>query len=996
MIRRQHNPYAKEDITANLHPLVKEWFFSQFQDYSPPQRYSILNIHRRKNTLISSPTGSGKTLSAFLAIINELVTRAEAGTLEDRVYAVYISPLKALGNDIQRNLLTPLKELKELAKKNNTKLNIRVGVRTGDTTPSQKASMLKRPPHILITTPESLGIMITTTKFRDHLRLIDWCVVDEIHALAENKRGVHLSLTLERLEHVTPGYCRVALSATVSPLEEVAKFLVGHDGDNWRDCSVVDVNELKKLDLQVISPVRNIIREEYEAVMDSTYKIIDGLVQQHKTTLIFTNTRSATERVVHHLKERFPKHYAEIDEKTSMPASLIAAHHGSLSKSHRLMVEERLKAGELKVVVSSTSLELGIDIGSIDLVILLGSPKSVARALQRIGRSGHQLHEESKGRIIVQDRDDLVECAVLLKAALEGKIDKIAIPRGALDVLAQQLLGIAIEEKRAVKEVWDLVRKSYCYTDLERKDFDALLDYLSGEYVSLEHRNVYAKIWQDKETGMMGKKGKLTRLIYMTNIGTIPDETNIKVKMGDALIGMISEPFLERLHKGDIFVLGGETYEFRHAQGLTAFVRSASGKKPTVPSWYSEMLPLSFDLSEEINRFRTYMHHHLAAKKSKKDIMAFINSYLYVDSWGATSIYEYFLEQYRYAELPTSKKLLIEHYDDGRNKYVLFHALYGRRTNDVLARAVAYAISKLHRRDVEFMINDNGFAIRTTTTVQAGRALRLLRSDELRAVAERSLDKTEVLARRFRHCAARSLMILRTYKGRKKSVGKQQLSSRLLLSSVKRLDPDFVILKEARREVLEDLMDVHHAEEVVRRIESREVMLKEIMTDVPSPFAFNLILTGYSDILKMQDRQAFLRKMHELVLAKISLGTDAPKDLLAQAGQNPSFAYEEYWREKERHATLTDEEKTDQLLKDLKTASIKTRLDSQVYYDLQQLIARRNERGLPNEQLHAYREETVTFLEELLRGSVPKVWTDGLVKAFREALPGLRWKGRDR
>lgn len=990
MIQRQHKPYTKEDITANLHPLVREWFFSQFTDYSPPQYYSILNIHKRKNTLISSPTGSGKTLSAFLAIINELVVRSVAGTLEDRVHAVYISPLKALGNDIERNLLTPLKELKEMAKKQNIELAIRVGVRTGDTTASQKASMLRKPPHILITTPESLGIMITTTKFKEHLKLIDWCIIDEIHALAENKRGTHLSLTLERLERVKQGYCRIALSATVSPLEDIARFLVGHDGEDWRTCHIVDVNELKQLDLKVISPAKNIIREDYESILENTYTIIDDLVQQHKTTLIFTNTRSATERVVYNLKTKFPKHYTEIDEKTENPASLIAAHHGSLSKQHRLMVEEELKAGKLRVVVSSTSLELGIDIGSIDLVILLSSPKSVARALQRIGRSGHKLHEEAKGRIIVQDRDDLVECAVLLKAALEGKIDKIKIPIGPLDVLAQHLLGIALEDPIGVEELWNMVRHAYPYTNLDRKDFNNLLSYLSGEYVSLEHRHVYAKIWKDEETGMVGKKGKLTRLIYMTNIGTIPDETNIKVKIGDALIGLISEPFLERLHKGDIFVLGGATYEYRYAQGMTAFVKAATGRKPTVPSWYSEMLPLSFDLADEIQKFRKYMDNYFSAKKKKKDILAFIDDYLYVDDWSKESIYEYFLEQHRFAEIPHQEKLLIEHYDDGRNKYILFHSLYGRRTNDVLARSVAYVIGKIQHKDAEIIINDNGFAIRTNTAIQASRALRLLRSDELRKLAEQSLDKSEVLARRFRHCAARALMILRNYKGRKKSVGKQQLSSRLLLNSVKQLDHDFVILKEARREVLEDLMDIHHAEEVIKRIEKGKIMLKEISTSIPTPFAFNLILTGYADILKMQDRQAFLRKMHELVLAKISLQKDAPKELIKRSKKNLTFDYEEHWGEQAKKALLTNEELTDQLLRELRTASLKTHMDAIIYYDLQELIRRRDKKN----GRYTYRQETIAFLQGLLKGTIPKIWTDGLIKVFRKHLPEMEWKER--
>lgn len=997
MVSRQTKPYTKEEITATLHPLVREWFFSQFEDYSPPQYFSILNIHKRINTLISSPTGSGKTLSAFLAILNDLVIRSLAGTFEEQVYAVYVSPLKALGNDIRRNLLEPLDALDELVQKHYGKsLGIRVSVRTGDTTASQKASMLKRPPHILITTPESLGIMLTTTRFSEHLKRVHWCIIDEIHALAENKRGVHLSLSLERLERHSKGYCRIALSATVSPLEEVAKFLVGQESPGeWRDCSIVDAGGLKQLDLQVISPVRSLIREEYDAIAEKTYGIIDRLVQQHRTTLVFTNTRAATERVVHHLRTRFPKHYAVIDEENVQKApSLIAAHHGSLSKEHRLAVEERLKSGELRVVVTSTSLELGIDIGSIDLVVLLGSPKSVARALQRIGRSGHQLHEEAKGRIIVQDRDDLVECAVLLKNALEGDIDRIRVPTNCLDVLAQQLLGIALEAPVSVKELFALVRRSYCYVNLDRKDFDSLLDYLSGEYVSLEHRNVYAKIWKDEESGMVGKRGKLTRLIYLTNSGTIPDETSIKVKVGESLIGMISEPFLERLRTGDIFVLGGHTYEFRHAQGTVAQVRSAVGKRPTVPSWYSEMLPLSFDLAASIQRFRALMNEQFKAGKSRQEVIRRLHEYLYVDEWAAQSLYEYFEEQFRYAVVPDDHLLLIEHYDDGRSHYALFHSLWGRRVNDVLARCTAYAISRIHRKDVEITINDNGFCVRTTGAVQAGRALRLLRSDELRAVAERAIEKSEVLARRFRHCAARALMILRSYKGRQKSVGRQQVKSKLLLSAVKQLDPDFVILKEARREVLEDLMDVAGAQAVIKRLEQGAIGVKEISTSVPSPFAFNLVLTGYTDILKMQDRQAFLRKMHELVLAKISLKKEASREVLEQALHNPSFSYDEYWGVEHGKRELSEEERTDRLLRDLTAAARKVSLDAVIYRDLQELVARHLEQESSTERSYKYRRETIDFVKGLLEGTVPKVWTDELVLLLREKLPEMAWKER--
>jgi len=925
MIKFQEEPHKDSEIYKELHPLVREWFKSKFKTFAPPQRYAVLNIHRRENTLISSPTGSGKTLSAFISIISEFIGLSEKKMLEDKVYCLYISPLKALGNDIEKNLNEPLKEMQDMVQKKlkelkktrtkknlkeledmaKNKLNIRVGVRTGDTSASQKSQMLKKPPHIIITTPESFAIMLTSPKFKEKLKELDWVIVDEIHALANSKRGVHLSLSLERLQAAT-SFCRIGLSATVSPLKEVAKFLVGVDNpykEKYRDCKIVDVQFLKKLDLKVLSPVENLIRTSHEATHQAMYELIDKLIQGHKTTLVFTNTRSATERVVHHLKEKFPRNYLQLNEdenkeenddedaKSQKRASFIGAHHGSLSREHRLNIENRLKEGKLKAVVSSTSLELGIDIGYIDLVILLGSPKSVARALQRIGRSGHKLHDKARGRIIVLDRDDLVECSVLLKAALEKKIDNIDIPSNALDVLAQQVFGIAISDQIHVEDLYNLIRKSYCFRTLDRKVFNDVLSYLSGEYVSLEDRNVYAKIWYDKETGMIGRRGKMARVLYMTNVGTIPDETNVKVKVGKQLVGYIAEPFLERLHRGDVFVLGGDTYEFLYTRGMTAFVKASVDRPPTVPSWYSEMLPLSFDLALEIQKFRRFMNEHFESRASKRDIVSFINDYLYVDKYGANSIYEYFKEQYFFSEVPNDKKIIIEHYSEGDKTYAVFHTLFGRRVNDVLSRAVAFAVSKIHKKDAEMGISDNGFYIMIQGNIQAARAFGLITVDKLAETMVFALDKTEVLNRRFRHCAARGLMILRSYMGRKKSVGKQQRASILLMSAVKRISPDFTILKEARREVLEDLMDIKNAKKVLEWVESGSVEVKEVFTEIPSPFAFNLIAMGYSDVMKMEDKLKFLQRMHDLVLAKISLeqGKEGKADF--------EFSPSDMWRE---------------------------------------------------------------------------------------------------
>jgi len=938
MISFMDKPYSDDETFNVLCPLVRNWFKDKFKEFSPPQKFSIMNIHCRENTLISSPTGSGKTLSAFTAILNELIQLSGKGLIENRVYCVYISPLKALANDIEKNLNQPLKEIKEYAEKtiegSSSKIDIRVAIRTGDTTTSEKASMLKKTPHIMITTPESLGIMLTSPKLREKFQNVEWVIIDEIHAIASSKRGTQLSVCIERLaalgkkNNPNHEFTRIGLSATVSPLEKIAQFLVGMENadlEKFRPCKIIDVQNIKKMDLKVLSPVPNLIESDYKTTYDRMYEMLDQLIQDHKTTVIFTNTRSATERVVHHLKDRFPKNYVKLNEDTDdekkekktvdeeeldiNEKSYIGAHHSSLSKEHRLNIENRLKAGKLKCVVSSTSLELGIDIGYIDLVILLGSPKSVARALQRIGRSGHKLHDISKGRIIVLDRDDLVECSVLLKAAIEHKIDKVDIPENALDVLAQEIFGMAVEESRSIEEVYATVKSSYAYRNLQRKDFIEVIRYLTGQYVSLEDRNVYAKIWYDESNGMIGKKGKLARVLYMTNIGTIPDESFIKVKLHgsqeneNSFIGKIDENFLERLKRGDVFVLGGNTYEFLYAQGMTAFVKSSVNRPPTVPSWASETLPLSYDLALEIQKFRRLMNDQFEKKSKKAEIIEFINTYLYVDSYGANAIYEYFHDQYNYALIPHDKRITIEYFTEGSKKYIIFHTLYGRRVNDVLSRILGLIISKIQHRDVEININDNGFYILTEENIQAARAFNLIKSKDLRKIAEMSLDKTEVLARRFRHCATRAMMILRTYKGMRKSVGRQQISSRLLINSVRRISEEFPILKEARREILEDLMDIKNSEKVIEHIEHNRITIKEIYTDIPSPFAFNIITMGYTDIMKMEDKLTFLRRMHDMVRAKISLkeGKKLTQEEREKIRTDEEvFNYDSFWKNQER------------------------------------------------------------------------------------------------
>ncbi|WP_175060208.1 ATP-dependent helicase [Thermococcus sp. 2319x1] len=859
MIRFANREYSDEEIYALLDKPIAEWFRRKFGTFTPPQRYAVVEIHKGENVLISSPTGSGKTLSAFLAAINELVLLGKEGKLEDQIYVLYVSPLRALNNDIRRNLEEPLNEIREVYKELGYELpEIRVAVRTSDTPDYEKQKMAKKPPHILITTPESLAIALNAPKFRERLKTVKYVIVDEVHALAENKRGTHLTLSLERLQNLAGDFVRIGLSATIHPLEEVAKFVFGYNDDGTpRSGLIVDVSFAKQTEIRVESVVEDLIYAPASELSEALYKRLDKLIEQHRTTLIFTNTRSGAERVAYHLKKKFPK-YAE----------LIETHHSSLSRDVRLEVEEKLKRGELKAVVSSTSLELGIDIGSIDLVVLIGSPKSVNRALQRIGRAGHRLHEVSKGVILVLDRDDLVECTVLAHNARNRRLDRIKIPQNPLDVLVQHLLGMALERVWDIKEAYALVRRAYPYRNLDFEDFMSVLHYLAGEYAGLEEKKVYAKIWLDEEEGKFGKRGKMTRAIYYMNTGTIPDEAKIEVYTLDKrFIGTVEEEFAERLMPGDIFVLAGRTYEFKKSRGNRIYVVPKEGAKPTIPAWFSEMLPLSFDLALDVQRFRREIKGLLGNKRAKRLLMKKYQ----IDEKAAKAILGYFREQGRYSTIPDDEILLVEEVFDERRAKYFFHTLIGRRANEALSRAFAYLISKKKRTNVGIAISDNGFMLilPKEKPLSEEEIKELFQVEDLRGTLKRALDNTELLKRRFRHVANRGLLILRRYMGRKKSLSRQQLNAQTLLRLLKKNYPDFPLLKEVYREIMEDKMDIENAELFLSWVKEGKIKVVIEHNELPSPFAFNLEVIGASDVVLMEDRRELIKQLHSKIMKLI-------------------------------------------------------------------------------------------------------------------------------
>jgi ATP-dependent Lhr-like helicase len=861
---------TEEEVLNMLRPYVKAWFKSKYEDMTPVQRKTIPLIKRGANVLVSSPTGTGKTLAVFLGIIDNLYEYYEKnGSLPDGVYVVYVSPLRALNNDMRRNLYEPIKGIIETARQMGLELpEIRVAVRTSDTSPYEKQKMARNPPHILITTPESLAIALNAPKFREALKNTHVVIVDEIHELASSKRGSHLSLSIERLEHLAQRPIqRVGLSATIAPLEEIAMFLVGYrDSGDLRDCVIVDARFDKKLSIRVKVPVIDIIHTPAEVINESIYKSVIDLVQRHRTTLIFTNTRSATERVVFKIKKIMEKERVlDIDE--------IEAHHSSLSRDIRLEIEEKLKKGLLRVVVCSTSLELGIDIGYIDLVLLLSSPKSVTRLLQRVGRSGHHIREVSKGYVIAVDRDDLVECAVLCKLAAERKIDRVRIPKNPLDVLIQHIVGLALEDKWRVEDAFRLIKRSYSFHTISYEDFLNAIRYLAGKLGGFyEHQRVYSKIWFDEEEGVFGRK-KTTRMIYYLNIGVIPDESKVRVFTTEGkYVGDLEEGFVEYLTPGDLFVLGGRVYEYLQSRGFVAIVKRADGQRPTVPAWFSEMLPLAYDSAIKVGRFRRLVADMLR-EKSLEEVEDFLVKEYKLERHAARAICEYILEQLEYTGglVPSDKLILIEIYDEDSKRNIIVHAVFGRKANEALARLYAYVVGSELGVNVKITVMDNGFMLTIPRRINAD-YLKLFYSipvDKAWDILVRVIRRTDLIKRRFRHVAVRSFMLLRRYRDTEKSLHKLQVNAEELLRAVEEIR-DFPVLKETYREILMDYMHIDEAIEVLKAVHRGDIDVKIIgPLDVPSPFAHHIVVHGYSDVVLMEDMRRLLAKLHELVVERI-------------------------------------------------------------------------------------------------------------------------------
>ncbi len=572
-----------------FHPAVASWFEKTFQTPSAPQRDGWPLIQQGKNVLIAAPTGSGKTLSAFLCAIDGLVREAASETLSNTTSVLYISPLKALANDIQKNLLEPLEGIRAEARLLGWDCpEIRAWVRTGDTKASERQKAIRTPPHILVTTPESFYILLTSASGRQMLESVRHVIVDEIHSVAQSKRGSHLALSLERLRDLTGcDFQRIGLSATQRPIETISSFLTGSAGS----AEVVDVGHRRKMDLAVEVPGSELSAVASHTVWEDVCSRIVQLIEGHRTTLVFVNTRRLTERLAHQLSE-------------ILGEDAVAAHHGSLSREHRLQAERRLKNGELKVAVATASLELGIDVGTIDLVCQIGSPPPIALTLQRVGRAGHWKGAIPKGRLFATTIDELVECAALVRAIRQGHLDRIRIPSTPLDVLAQQIVAECSQRDLKTAELLRSVRRAYPYRDLEESDFREILAVLS-EGISTRHGRRGAHLHWDRINGIVRAR-RSARLAALTSGGAIPDIANFQVRTDpeDKVVGNLDEDFAVESSRGDIFLLGNTSWRIRRVESAVVRVEDAQGAPPTIPFWRGEAPGRTDELSDALCEVR--------------------------------------------------------------------------------------------------------------------------------------------------------------------------------------------------------------------------------------------------------------------------------------------------------------------------------------------------------------------------------------------------------
>jgi ATP-dependent helicase Lhr and Lhr-like helicase len=862
------------------HPIVREWFLNKLGAPTEPQEQGWPHILRRATTLISAPTGSGKTLAAFLACIDRLVRKALSGELQDRTEVLYVSPLKALSNDIKVNLEIPLGEIQRLAMERGLLMpEIRAAVRTGDTLMHERRAMLQRPPHILVTTPESLYILLTAEKSREILKSVDTVIVDEIHAVADDKRGAHLALSLERLEALAErSPLRIGLSATQKPIELIAHFLTG----GRPDPQIVQIGHQRQVDLAVEVPASELGPVATHEMWDEIYERMAGLVRQHCSTLVFVNTRRLAERVAHHLAERLGN-------------EAVATHHGSLSRKLRLAAEKKLKAGEIQVLVATASLELGIDIGTVDLVCQVGSTRSISVAWQRVGRAGHWHGAIPKGRIFATTRDELVESAALVRAMHSGDLDRIEVPEAPMDVLSQQIVAACACEDWQEDDLFTLVRRAYPYRNLQRSEFDSIVEMLS-EGIAARRGRYGAYLLRDRVNGRLhGRRG--SRLVAITSGGAIPDNSlySVVAEPEGTLVGTVDEDFAVESLAGDVMLLGNSSWRIRRVTSAgRVIVEDAHGAAPTIPFWRGEAPARTAELSSQVAELRDKVNELTHEVAPGMDLRATAQALAAVD-WlkkecgldraGAEQIVEHVVTgRAVLGAVPTQTTVIAERFfDESGGMQLVIHAPLGGRINKAWGLALRKRFCRSFNLELQASATDDGINISLAEqhSFPLADVFRFLHPASVGEVLQQAVLASPIFTARWRWDASRALVLQRFQGGKKVPPPIQRMRADDLLATVfpdaaacpENLEtqpniPDHPLIREVMKDALTEAMDVEGLKLILERVLNGSIQCVAVDTSVPSQFSHEILNANpfaYLDDAPIEERRARAVEMRRML-----------------------------------------------------------------------------------------------------------------------------------
>jgi ATP-dependent Lhr-like helicase len=858
---------------APFHPLIQRWFRSTLGTPSEPQSRGWPRILAGEDVLIAAPTGSGKTLSAFLAALDRLLRQALENRLEDRTSVVYVSPLKALGNDVQKNLLGPLEAIYQLAADEGLFPEpVRVQVRTGDTPPSERAQMVRRPPHVLITTPESLYLVLTAARGRETLRHVDTVIIDEIHALARDKRGSHLALSLERLKaQVRRRPQLIGLSATQKPIETFASFLTGRP----EGCAVIPINHLRSWQLSLETPEDPLSAVATHEMWGQIYDRLVELTSEHRTTLIFTNTRKLAERVAH-------------DLGTRLGPGTVSAHHGSMARELRLAAEEKLKRGELRAMVATASLELGIDIGAVDLVVQLGSPRGIALFLQRVGRAGHSLHGVSKGILFALTRDELVECTALLRAVHEGDLDAVRMPEAPLDVLAQQIVAACAVDAWDERALFAMVKRAWPYRNLGWESYAKVLQMLS-EGVSERRGRMRVHLHRDRVNHVLrARKG--ARLTALMNGGAIPDTFTYPVvaEPDGRQVGTLDEDFAVEMNGGDVFLLGSTSWRMQGLRAGVVRVEDARGAPPSIPFWRGEAPSRTDELSLQVSRLRDELLEHPSASGWLQP--------LGLDPRDADALCEYLrVSQQILGALPSARTVIAERFfDEAGGMQLILHAPFGGRIN----RAWGLALRKRFCRTFDFELQaaatDDGIllSLGEQHSFPLTDVFEFLHPDSVESVLVQAVLQAPLFGTRFRWSATRALALSRYQTGGRVPPHLQRARAEDLLAAVFPAQvgcqdnhggaevepPDHPLVHEALRDCLTEALDVEGLKTVLRALRAGEIRTVARDLPEPSPLAHALLNSQpytFLDDAPLEERRARAVQVRRALPAEDAAGLGA-------------------------------------------------------------------------------------------------------------------------